>query len=611
MEGGNPVITEAQQELIKKHAALLGEDGDAIIQDIQEEAEKAVKLPADIFKLIESCCRDLGKRAAIWELSNEMIREREPERLAQVEAIREQVIRYNGARASGDNAALARIKPTLQELVDKYMVDVNKDEEDGLAPDMAQTWKDQVYQIVNEALLFFDGFIEDGSAPPAPAASSAPKPVDCLAPLRLASRLATYTTEAVAREIQDPDEAALRCYAKQLGNSKKEIMALSRSLMVGQVASIAIEATRLANEAGEAIKSSREMIRAALRGLGVVSDISEANGPPPTGPVLRDLNSDWAAGSRPIASGWPPACTPATTAWPPPDSVPRPRIGGAGGELSTLMRGLMGAQANDSRWPTFSGKYVEYPRFRQEWWAYRQTYHGHVRDELVCRSLKERSLASNVRLLMNDIDDLREAWNTLDTCFDRPEKYITEALDPVVKFRSYKAFDNGAIREYYSILRAAMMGARKAGLLSRLINDQTLPGILAKMPPTDWRQWVKERPACLREAIEEAFWNFVDQKWRDALNVAAAEPPAWGTGGGRRAAPQDGGKSRGAAEATKLAKAAVHVTGVDGKRHRQGDSGRACMFKEVMGCPAMHPPWHCKVFGKLPAREREKLIKDN
>jgi hypothetical protein len=81
MEGGNPVIPEAQQELIKKHVALLGEDRDAIIQDIQEEAEKAGKLPADVFKLIESCCRDLGKRAAIQELLNEMIREREPERL--------------------------------------------------------------------------------------------------------------------------------------------------------------------------------------------------------------------------------------------------------------------------------------------------------------------------------------------------------------------------------------------------------------------------------------------------------------------------------------------------------------------------------------------------
>ncbi len=183
-------------------------------------------------------------------------------------------------------------------------------------------------------------------------------------------------------------------------------------------------------------------------------------------------------------------------------------------------------------------------------------------------------------------------------------------MDPVIRFRSYKAFDSGAIREFYSLLRAAMMGAKKAGLLSRLINDQTLPGILAKMPPTDWRQWARERPSWMREAVEEAFWTFVDQKWRDALNVAAAEPPAWGAGAGGRAATQDNGKK----EAAKLAKAgaaAVHVTGVDGKRHRQGDGGRTCIFKEVMGCTAAHPPWLCKVFWNLPVGEREKLITDN
>ncbi len=35
------------------------------------------------------------------------------------------------------------------------------------------------------------------------------------------------------------------------------------------------------------------------------------------------------------------------------------------------------------------------------------------------------------------------------------------------------------------------------------------------------------------------------------------------------------------------------------------------VFKDVMGCQGTHPPWHCKVFGKLPAKEREKIIKDN
>ncbi len=76
----------------------------------------------------------------------------------------------------------------------------------------------------------------------------------------------------------------------------------------------------------------------------------------------------------------------------------------------------------------------------------------------------------------------------------------------------------------------------------------------------------------MREAIEEAFWNFVDQKWRDALNIAAAEPPAWGAGSGGRAAPPDGSR-REPAKGSKAGAASVHVTGVDGKRHRQGDSG--------------------------------------
>ncbi len=71
MEGGKPVITEAQQELIKKNA---------IIQDIQTEAELDGRLPADIFKIIDGCCQDLNKRVASLERSNEVIRERETER---------------------------------------------------------------------------------------------------------------------------------------------------------------------------------------------------------------------------------------------------------------------------------------------------------------------------------------------------------------------------------------------------------------------------------------------------------------------------------------------------------------------------------------------------
>jgi hypothetical protein len=121
---------------------------------------------------------------------------------------------------------------------------------------------------------------------------------------------------------------------------------------------------------------------------------------------------------------------------------------------------------------------MEYPRFRKEWRAYIRTYNGHVRDGLVSRALKEKSLVGSMLAMVNAIKDLQEIWDTHDTCYDQPEKYIAKTLDPIIKFRKYRAFENGIIREFYSLLRSAMLGARKAGLLHRLINDQTLPSIM-------------------------------------------------------------------------------------------------------------------------------------
>jgi hypothetical protein len=115
----------------------------------------------------------------------------------------------------------------------------------------------------------------------------------------------------------------------------------------------------------------------------------------------------------------------------------------------------------------FKCKYVEYPRFKKKWRAYRRTYHRLVWDELVNRALKEKGLVGNARAMVNDIEDLQEVWDTLDTCYDRPEKYFAEALEPIIEFRKYGVFENGTIREFYSLLRSTMLGTRRAGLLHR------------------------------------------------------------------------------------------------------------------------------------------------
>jgi hypothetical protein len=73
LEGNKPVITGTQRELIDKYAAVLGEDGKAMIEAIEEEAKMPGKLPADVFKLIESCLYSLGQKAKKQNLSDEVI----------------------------------------------------------------------------------------------------------------------------------------------------------------------------------------------------------------------------------------------------------------------------------------------------------------------------------------------------------------------------------------------------------------------------------------------------------------------------------------------------------------------------------------------------------
>jgi hypothetical protein len=105
-------------------------------------------------------------------------------------------------------------------------------------------------------------------------------------------------------------------------------MALSKNLAVGQPASVATEATRLASEACDAIKVSRESIRAALREMGAASDISEASGPVRSQPLLPERPSMGRlepAGRRPAVPipMWPqrpppPGVGDRTSAWEPP-----------------------------------------------------------------------------------------------------------------------------------------------------------------------------------------------------------------------------------------------------------------------------------------------------
>jgi hypothetical protein len=156
--------------------------------------------------------------------------------------------------------------------------------------------------------------------------------------------------------------------------------------------------------------------------------------------------------------------------------------------------------------------------------AYRETYHSIVNDDLAAKTLREKCVKGDAHKMIGHLEELREIWDTLDTCYEKPEKYMEEALKPILEFRKYRFFYYGAIREFYSILRAAIKGAKGIGRLDLLINDQMVPKIMGKMPFSDWKEWATKRPEWVRGDLGVAFEGFVERKWRDALNVAAAEP---------------------------------------------------------------------------------------
>ncbi len=137
--------------------------------------------------------------------------------------------------------------------------------------------------------------------------------------------------------------------------------------------------------------------------------------------------------------------------------------GVSSGDLLDFMHGFGHMQANDSGWPVFDGRYASYLRFKKEWRAYRETYHSAVNNDLAARALRDKCVKGDGLRMISHLDDLREIWETLDTCYERPEKYMEEALRPIVDFRRYKITDNAAVREFYSLLRAAIKGAKGIG----------------------------------------------------------------------------------------------------------------------------------------------------
>jgi hypothetical protein len=286
----------------------------------------------------------------------------------------------------------------------------------------------------------------------------------------------------------------------------------------------------------------------------------------------------------------------------------------ASGDLLDFMRGFGHMQANDSGWPVFDGRYASYPQFRKEWRAYRETYHSAVNNGLAARALRDKCLKEDALQMVSHLDDLQEMWETLDTCYERPEKYMEEALRPIVDFRRYKVTDSAAVREFYSLLRAAVKGARGIGRLNLLINDQTIPRIMGKMPYSDWKEWATKRPDWMQQDVATTFERFVERKWQDALYVAAAEPASW-TMGRERCSPSGGALDRAAPTSEGTLKVTGAVNVVEQRVHSRPHSpswdvsfGRKSRARNLIGCDGDHVLLQCDKLLSMELSERKEVL---
>jgi hypothetical protein len=295
------------------------------------------------------------------------------------------------------------------------------------------------------------------------------------------------------------------------------------------------------------------------------------------------------------------------------DEVEEPHRAGSGGLLE-IMRGLGHMQANDSSWPTFDGRYASYPRFKKEGRAYRETYHSAVNNDLAAKALRDKRIKGDALWMVSHLDDLQEMWETLNTCYERPEKYMEEVLRPIVEFRRFKVTDSAAVREFYSLLRAAIKGAKGIGRLGLLINDQTVPKIMSKMPYTDWKEWATKRPDWMQKNLTSAFEKFVERKWQDALNVAAAEPSTWG------AEKEKTSSNRGAQDkaiyGSKRVPKATSVNVVEQEVIPRSLSpswdvsfGRKCRERYLIGCDGDHVLLQCNKLLGMKLSEKKEVLK--
>jgi hypothetical protein len=140
---------------------------------------------------------------------------------------------------------------------------------------------------------------------------------------------------------------------------------------------------------------------------------------------------------------------------------------------------------------------------------------------------------------------------------------------------------------------------------------------MGKMPYTYWKEWATRRPEWMQEDLGSAFEGFVERKWQDALNIAAAEPSPWGTER-ERTNPGKGPLDK----PPHPSKGAPKMSGVVNVVNQQTpprsrsptwdvSSGRKCRAQYLVGCDRDHVLLQCTKLLELNLDKRKEVLKQS
>jgi hypothetical protein len=112
---------DQERSEITQQAVSLGEDREAMVEELLARGKESASQPADVLRMIEGHISELGKRVALQELSLVLEKEMAPERMAQLKAMEAEVEKLRTVSRGGNMAGIMQGYRALKDQLDTYL----------------------------------------------------------------------------------------------------------------------------------------------------------------------------------------------------------------------------------------------------------------------------------------------------------------------------------------------------------------------------------------------------------------------------------------------------------------------------------------------------------